>query len=104
MDVVRRPRLLRVLAELARRDRPVTMMEFMELAGYAQDPAQELRADMENAKLIVVGERNEGSKRWKEISLTPLGQRIAEKVMEIDALAEEARKTDGRGYGEASRR
>lgn len=101
MDVLKRGRYLRLLVELSKRE-PMNMQEFMEASDYVHDPALQLRNELQAAKLIVVKTAFKGRERSKEIWLTPVGRRMAEHAKGLEALAEEALKTNGEGYESSS--
>lgn len=84
-DLLSRPRALRTLVRIAELGGTVTMGQFIDASGYHNEPAAELRDDLERGALIVVRKHVEGRKVTKQISLTPLARRIVEHAKAIDA-------------------
>lgn len=84
-DILSRPRALRTLVRLAEMGGTVTMGQFIDASEYHNEPAAELRDDLERAGLIVVKKHVEGRKVTKQITLTPLARRIVEHSKAIDA-------------------
>lgn len=84
-DILNRPRALRTLVRLAAIGEPVTMGQFIDASEYHNEPAADLRDDLERGGLILVEKHVEGRKVTKQISLTALGRRIVEHAKAIDA-------------------
>lgn len=84
-DLLSRPRALRTLVALAEAE-PMTMGQFMEASGYHNEPARDLREDLERAGLVVVEQHVDGRRVTKQIRLTPLARRIVEHARAIDAI------------------
>jgi hypothetical protein len=89
-DLFRAPRAFRTLHALAR-GAPMTMGQFVDAAGVAQQHAKDLRIEMDALGLLDVRVHSgHGNAGILEIRLSPLGRRLAERLLAAgdDALLE----------------
>lgn len=90
-DLLSRPRALRTLRELGKRE-PFTMRQFMEASAYVWESADRLLSDLEEDGLIEVHTHREGSVSRKEIWLTEQARLMMPHIEALENLHAKAKK------------